>query len=85
MTSDGSKVYFTSEEHLTNEDLEHGGASLYMWSEQGEKEGHPLTLISKGDNPGNPGEPGNTDACNASLYHQVRHRPLLRRRSYCQT
>jgi len=67
MTSDGSKVYFTSEEHLTNEDLEHGGTSLYMWSEQGEKENHPLTLISKGDNPGNPGEPGNTDTCNATF------------------
>jgi hypothetical protein len=67
MTPDGSKVYFTTEEHLTNEDLDHGGTSLYMWSEKGEKEEHPLTLISKGNNPGKEGEPGNTAACSASF------------------
>jgi len=65
MTADGSKVYFTTEEHLTHEDEQHGGTSLFMWSEQGEKEGHPLALISKGDNPGKPGEPGNTNSCTA--------------------
>ncbi len=70
MTADGSKVFFTSEEHLTHEDEDHGGASLFMWSEQGEKEGHPLTLISKGDNPGEAGEPGNTSSCNASWTSQ---------------
>ncbi len=63
MAPDGSKVFFTSEEHLTAENVDHGGPALYMWSEEGEEHGHPLTLISKGDNPGNPGEPGNTAAC----------------------
>ena len=66
MTPDGSKVFFTSEEHLTGEDPDHGGASLYMWSEKGEEEGHPLTLISKA-NPGSPAEAGNTAACNPAL------------------
>ena len=66
-TPNGSKVYFASEEHLTGEDLDHEGPSLYMWSEQGVKENHPLTLISKGDNAGNPGEPGNTGACSVSF------------------
>ncbi len=66
-TASGSKVYFTSEEHLTGEDAEHVGASLYMWSEQGEQEGDPLTLISKGDNEGKPGEPGNTGDCSAEF------------------
>ena len=67
MTPDGSKVYFTSSEHLTSEDLDHGGTSLYMWSEQGAVAGKPLTLISKGNNPGDPGEPGNSADCNVSF------------------
>jgi hypothetical protein len=62
MTPDGSKVFFTSTEQLTAEDKD-TSADLYMWSEAGEKAGHPLTLISKGDNEGNAGEPGNSDAC----------------------
>ena len=62
----GAKVFFTSEEQLTAEDRDHS-TDLYMWSEKGEEEGHPLTLISKGDNPGNQGEPGNTDNCNPEL------------------
>ena len=67
MNGEGSKVFFLSEEHLTGEDLEHGGTSLYMWSEQGELTHHPLTLISKANNPGNPGEPGNTANCKAEF------------------
>ena len=46
MTADGSKVYFTSAEKLTPE-AEDSSTNLYMWSEQGELEGDPLTLISK--------------------------------------
>ncbi len=62
-TSDGSKVFFTSDEHLTEQDLEHSGSGLYMWSEN---EGHPtLTLISKGEKE-EPGAPGNTANCHAS-------------------
>jgi len=66
MTPDGSKVYFTTEEQLTPEDHD-TSADLYMWSEEGEKDGHPLTLISNGGNAGNAGEAGNTDACNVSF------------------
>ncbi len=70
MDGSGSKVYFISEEHLTGEDLEHGGPSLYMWSEQGEEEGHPLTLISKANNEGNPGEPGNRANCEVESFKE---------------
>jgi len=49
MTADGSKVFFSSEEHLTEEDEQHSGADLYMWSQKGEEAGEPLTLISKGN------------------------------------
>ena len=38
-----------------------------MWSEQGEVEGDPLTLVSKGNNPGNLDEPGNSDSCTGSF------------------
>ena len=31
--------------------------------EEGDEEGHPLVLVSKGDNPGNAGEPGQSDSC----------------------
>ena len=65
MTPDGSKVFFTSEEQLTPEDKD-TSTDLYMWSEAGQKAGHPLTLISKGDNAGAAGEPGNSDECSAS-------------------
>ena len=65
MTADGSRVYFTSEEHLTGEDPNHGGASLFMWSQKGEEEGHPLTLISR-PNPGSPAAAGDTEDCEAS-------------------
>ena len=71
MTEDGSKVFFTSEEHLTGEDEEHGGASLYMWSQQGEKEGHPLTLISKAD-PGSPPGAGDTADCHPALVDELK-------------
>ena len=61
MSSDGSKVYFISDEHLIAEDPDHGGTSLYMWSENG---GNPtLTLISKGNS--NSGQ-GNSADCHAS-------------------
>ncbi len=49
MSADGSKVFFSSEEHLTGEDTSHSGADIFMWSQKGEEEGKPLTLISKGD------------------------------------
>ncbi len=61
MTSDGSKVYFTSNEELNAEDTDEG-ADLYMWS--AEKAAHaeePLTLLSKGD-----GGSGNSESCSAA-------------------
>jgi hypothetical protein len=61
-TADYSKVYFTSEEQLTNEDHD-ASVDLYMWSQKGDEEGHPLVLVSKGNNAGNAGEPGQSDSC----------------------
>ncbi len=61
MTPDGSKVFFTSEEQLTAEDKD-TSTDLYMWSEATDS----LTLVSKGDNAGNAGEPGQSDGCNAN-------------------
>jgi hypothetical protein len=55
MTSDGSKVFFTSPEQLTSDDTDNS-MDLYMWSEEGDK----LTLLSKGSGG------GNRDDCNAS-------------------
>ncbi len=77
-TPDGSKVYFTSEEHLTGEDEGHGGASLYMWSQQGEEEEppHPLTLISKA-NPDSPPGAGDTAACTTSWTSQCSIAPFV--------
>ena len=39
MTPDGSKVYFTSARTADREDHD-TSADLYMWSEEGEEEGH---------------------------------------------
>jgi DNA-binding beta-propeller fold protein YncE len=71
MTEDGSKVFFTSETHLTSEDPQHGGAALYMWSQKGEEENppHPLTLISKAD-PGSPPNSGNTTECSPEIINK---------------
>lgn len=60
ITSDGTKVFFTSDKQLTSDDHD-TSVDLYMWSEQGALSGEPLTLISKGT-----GANGNTDACTAS-------------------
>jgi hypothetical protein len=54
MTSDGSKVFFTSEEHLTAADTD-GSVDLYQWSEATGS----ITLLSQGN--GN----GNADDCTA--------------------
>jgi len=68
MTPDGSRVYFTSEEHLTEgvpgeENPGHVGASLYLWeAAKALRHEDPLTLVSKA-NPGSPGEAGDTGNC----------------------
>jgi hypothetical protein len=59
MTSDGKKVFFTSPLQLTADDHD-SSVDLYMWSEQGELEGDPLTRISAST------EGGDTDLCVAS-------------------
>ncbi len=56
MTPDGSKVYFTSGEKLSSE-AEDSSSNLYMWSERGELEGKPLTLISKPNGSSGTGTP----------------------------
>ncbi len=78
MTPDGSKVYFTSEEHLTHEDEAHGGASLYLWSaEKAENGEDPLTLVSKGPSEV-PGSPGDTANCHPPLA-PLRGNPFVER------
>jgi hypothetical protein len=59
MTENGAEVFFSSAEHLTGVDTSHTGADLFTWSQQGEEEGQPLTLISTGEAPA-----GDTGACN---------------------
>jgi hypothetical protein len=66
MTADATKVYFTTPDQLSDEDHD-ASVDLYMWSEKGEAQGSPLTLVSRGNNPGNPDEPGNSDSCTGSF------------------
>ena len=63
--SAGTKVYFLSDQSLTADDLD-TSKDLYLWSQASDS----LTLVSKGDNPGNPGEPGNSDECAGGMYTQ---------------
>ena len=56
MTPDASEVFFTSNAHLNAED-EDFTENLYMWSEQGELKGHPLTLLSKPNGSARTGTP----------------------------
>lgn len=60
MTADGSKVFFSSSQHLTGQDPEHSGLGLYMW-----EAGQPLVLVSRGLDE-TPGAPGNTATCDPS-------------------
>jgi NHL repeat len=57
MSADGSKVFFTTTDKLLVEDTDNS-ADIYMWSQKGEEEEAPLTLISTG-----PEGPSNTDSC----------------------
>ena len=66
MTPDGSRVYLTSEEQLTPDDKD-SSTDLYMWSAATDS----LTLLSKGDDEGNPGEPGNSDECEPESWEEV--------------
>ena len=68
MSADGSKVFFTSSEQLTSEDHD-ASVDLYMWSEAGEKEGNPLTLISKGTITRKPRRTGPERRVQRELHH----------------
>jgi hypothetical protein len=61
MSSDGTKVFFTSTEQLTSEDTDES-LDMYMWSEAGNK----ITLVSAG--PEGIGNAGNEDNCEASSF-----------------
>jgi hypothetical protein len=62
IASDGRIVYFLSDERLTSEDVD-SSTDLYRWTQAGDE----ITLVSKADNAGNFGEPGNSDNCNGGL------------------
>jgi hypothetical protein len=62
MDQDGSKVYFLTEEALTSDDRD-SSRDLYLWSEQSGS----IELVSKADNPGAAGEPGNSDDCTSDF------------------
>jgi hypothetical protein len=65
-TADLAKIYFTSPYQQTSDDND-SSIDLYMWSQAGAESGTPLTLVSRGVNPGLPGEPGDADSCHADF------------------
>ena len=71
MTADGSRVVFSSVQHLTGEDTEHSGAAIY--EAEISASGATVHLISKGNNSGAPGEPGNTASCDPSANTRDEH------------
>jgi hypothetical protein len=73
VTGSGSKVFFISAQQLTNED-EDTSKDIYMWTEVGDGEGKPLTLVSRGNGQ------GNTDQCNASWTEACGVAPLATER-----
>jgi hypothetical protein len=56
------RVYFLSSERLTPDDLD-SSTDLFSWNINTDS----ITRLSKGNNAGNAGEPGNTDACSGGL------------------
>ena len=58
---DGAKVFFTSADELIPGLETATNSELYMWSEKGEEEGQPLTLISKPD-----GGTDNSEECHSA-------------------
>ena len=70
MTEDGSKVFFTTVDKLTGEDKD-SSPDIYEAEVSGESVS--LHLISKGNNAGNPGEPGNSDSCDPAANTKHEH------------
>ncbi len=60
-------VYFLSDERLTGDDVD-SSTDLYRWTQARDS----LTLVSKADNAGNLGEPGNSDCLRWGPHHQPR-------------
>jgi hypothetical protein len=64
MTADGSRVFYTTADQLLPADTDH---SPDIYQAEVDSGGNvTLQLTSKGDNAGNPGEPGNSDQCEPS-------------------
>ncbi len=66
MTNDGSTVYFSTTEQMTDEDHD-SSADIYRWTDNDQ-----LTLVSIGNNGA-----GNSDACNASWTTGCSVKPLV--------
>ena len=60
-----TKVYYLSDEQLTPEDQD-SSTDLYLWTEETDS----ITLVSKANVVGGPGEPGNSDDCTGGLENQ---------------
>jgi hypothetical protein len=61
----GTKVYYLSDQQLTPDDQD-TSTDLYLWSEATES----ITLVSKANDGGGAGEPGNSDSCTGGLETQ---------------
>ena len=61
----GTKVYYLSDEQLTPEDQD-SSTDLYLWTEETDS----ITLVSKANGLGGPGEAGNSDSCTGGLETQ---------------
>ena len=61
----GTKVYFLSDEQLTPEDQD-SSTDLYLWTEETDS----ITLVSKANVLGGPGEAGNSDDCTGGIETQ---------------
>ena len=69
MTPDGSKVFFTSEAHLTGEDKDHGGAPSTCGSRKGE-DGRPAPHPHLQGQPRQPRRRRRHRACSPAIIHR---------------
>lgn len=60
-----SKVYFLADDQITSDDQD-SSTDLYLWSEDTQS----ITLVSKSNDGGGAGEPGNSDDCSGGLENQ---------------
>ena len=71
MTEDGSKVFFSTVDHLTGQETAHSGADIFE-AEVSEAGTATLHLISKGQEE-EPGQPGDTASCDPSANTKHEH------------